>query len=39
MPGAGSISVPHTYNALEDAVEQGGMFCNMLAKDIGNLSI
>ena len=24
--------LPHTHNALDDAIEQGALFCNMLAE-------
>jgi hypothetical protein len=29
----GSTTCPHTHKALEDAIEQGALFCNMLAEN------
>lgn len=34
MPKAWFDDVPHTHVALDDAIEQGRMFCNMLAENI-----
>lgn len=31
MPGAWFDQHPHTHKALDDAIEQGALFCNMLA--------
>ncbi len=31
MPKAWFDAVPHTHRALDDAIEQGSLFCNMLA--------
>ncbi len=31
MPGTWFDDLPHTHKALDDAIEQGAMFCNMLA--------
>jgi len=31
---AGSTSHPHTHIALDDAIEQGALFCNMLAENL-----
>jgi hypothetical protein len=38
MPRRWFDRLPHTHNALEDAVEQGALFCNMLADSLGNAS-
>ena len=27
-------SAPHTHQALDDAIEQGRLFCNMLAENL-----
>jgi DNA polymerase III alpha subunit (gram-positive type) len=33
MPGRWFDDLPHTHRALDDAIEQGGLFCNMLAEN------
>jgi hypothetical protein len=33
MPKHWFDPLPHTHNALEDAIEQGALFCNMLAEN------
>jgi len=33
MPKEWFDSLPHTHIALDDAIEQGALFCNMLAKN------
>jgi hypothetical protein len=33
MPKRWFSDAPHTHNALDDAIEQGRLFCNMLAED------
>lgn len=35
MPKHWFDSLPHTHLALEDAIEQGALFCNMLAENTG----
>jgi hypothetical protein len=35
MPGRWFDDVPHTHRALDDAVVQGALFCNMLAENLG----
>jgi len=35
MPKRWFDSVPHTHKALDDAIEQGALFCNMLAENTG----
>ena len=35
MPKHWFDSHPHTHIALEDAIEQGALFCNMLAENLG----
>jgi hypothetical protein len=35
MPARWFDPLPHTHLALEDAVEQGALFCNMLAENMG----
>jgi hypothetical protein len=35
MPRRWFDDVPHTHRALDDAVEQGALFCNMLAENLG----
>lgn len=35
MPKHWFDSHPHTHVALDDAIEQGALFCNMLAENIG----
>ena len=32
MPKHWFDDLPHTHNALDDAIEQGALFCNMLAE-------
>ncbi len=34
MPRRWFDKLPHTHIALDDAIEQGAMFCNMLAEDV-----
>src|SRR6185436_6081426 len=34
MPKHWFDPLPHTHNALEDAIEQGTLFCNMLAENL-----
>ena len=34
MPRRWFDELPHTHNALEDAIEQGALFCNMLAENL-----
>jgi len=36
MPRRWFDEVPHTHVALDDAVEQGRLFCNMLAENLAN---
>jgi hypothetical protein len=33
MPEHWFDDLPHTHKALEDAIEQGALFCNMLAEN------
>jgi hypothetical protein len=33
MPRRWFDALPHTHLALEDAIEQGALFCNMLAEN------
>jgi hypothetical protein len=35
MPGSWFDPVPHTHVALDDAIEQGLLFCNMLNQNVG----
>jgi hypothetical protein len=35
MPKRWFDPVPHTHVALDDAIEQGALFCNMLAENLG----
>lgn len=35
MPKHWFDSHPHTHVALDDAIEQGALFCNMLAENLG----
>lgn len=35
MPKRWFDSLPHTHVALDDAIEQGALFCNMLAENLG----
>jgi hypothetical protein len=30
--------LPHTHVALDDAIEQGALFCNMLAENVRSAS-
>jgi hypothetical protein len=34
MPRAWFDALPHTHQALDDAIEQGALFCNMLAENL-----
>ncbi len=34
MPKAWFDALPHTHRALDDAIEQGALFCNMLAANL-----
>jgi hypothetical protein len=34
MPAGWFDPVPHTHVALDDALEQGALFCNMLAANL-----
>lgn len=34
MPARWFDDLPHTHNALDDAIEQGALFCNMLAENL-----
>ena len=34
MPQRWFDPLPHTHRALDDAIEQGALFCNMLAENI-----
>jgi hypothetical protein len=35
MPRRWFDDLPHTHRALDDALEQGALFCNMLAENVG----
>lgn len=35
MPRRWFDDLPHTHRALDDAIEQGALFCNMLAENLG----
>jgi hypothetical protein len=35
MPRRWFDKLPHTHVALDDAIEQGALFCNMLAEHLG----
>lgn len=35
MPKSWFDPLPHTHKALDDAIEQGALFCNMLAENLG----
>jgi len=35
MPKRWFDPLPHTHRALDDAIEQGALFCNMLAENLG----
>ena len=37
MPERWFDKIPHTHVALDDAIEQGALFCNMLAESRKNL--
>ena len=37
MPKRWFDPLPHTHVALDDAIEQGALFCNMLAEHLGSL--
>jgi hypothetical protein len=34
MPKRWFDKLPHTHNALNDAIEQGALFCNMLTENL-----
>jgi hypothetical protein len=34
MPARWFDALPHTHRALDDAIEQGALFCNMLAENV-----
>ena len=34
MPARWFDQLPHTHQALDDAIEQGALFCNMLAEHL-----
>ncbi len=36
MPEAWFDPLPHTHHALDDAIEQGALFCNLLAENTGS---
>lgn len=36
MPTRRFVRLPHTHKALEDAVEQGALFCNTPAEHLGD---
>lgn len=38
MPRRWFDDLPHTHRALDDAIEQGALFCNMLAENLGKSS-
>ncbi len=38
MPRHWFDDLPHTHRALDDAIEQGALFCNMLADNLGRSS-
>jgi hypothetical protein len=38
MPKRWFDKLPHTHRALDDAIEQGALFCNMLAENLGGVS-
>jgi len=38
MPKRWFDGAPHTHRALDDAIEQGALFCNMLAENTGGAS-
>jgi hypothetical protein len=38
MPKRWFDKQPHTHLALDDAIEQGALFCNMLAENLGGVS-
>jgi hypothetical protein len=35
MPRRWFDDLPHTHKALDDAIGQGALFCNMLAENVG----
>jgi hypothetical protein len=35
MPARWFDELPHTHRALDDAIEQGALFCNMLRENLG----
>jgi hypothetical protein len=35
MPRRWFDDLPHTHRALDDAIEQGALFCNLLAESLG----
>jgi hypothetical protein len=35
MPRRWFDDLPHTHRALDDAIEQGALFCNILQENIG----
>jgi hypothetical protein len=35
MPARWFDALPHTHVALDDAIEQGALFCNMLRENAG----
>jgi hypothetical protein len=37
MPNRWFDPLPHTHRALDDAIEQGALFCNMLAESLANV--
>jgi hypothetical protein len=39
MPKRWFDRLPHTPQALDDAIEQGALFCNMLAENLGGVSV
>jgi hypothetical protein len=39
MPRHWFDRLPHTHNAPEDAVEQGTLFCSMLAENLSDTSV
>lgn len=36
MPKRWFGRLPHTHRALDDAIEQGVLFCNMLTENLGD---
>jgi hypothetical protein len=39
MPKRWFDKLPHTHQALDDALEQGALFCNMLAENVGKSDV